>query len=301
MENAEDAFEFEPGPLRVPKGLKIYTNTNGMSVMELHHTADPEKDWAWARAIKAKTPKEQLRDWDREMNLIDLAHEGKPFWTSFNPQVHAAEHKFTFVEGSTYMRGYDFGLQPAVAFIQKLPSGQLQVFAELCFRNASAIQAAAVMNAFCREMPVARWEDYGDPAGGQRSQTDGRTPFDVFADYGVYIQPVPFDLNTRRDAVNWLLMENVSDAPLVPRLWIDRMKCPILYESMMGGYKVRVTTVGNEELHQEEPLKNFYSHINEAFQAVAVAEYMARMSEKTYYDPKKRSIPRVKNRLNYRR
>lgn len=301
-EPTQEQFIFEPTGLKLPEsGLKLYTNTSGMSVMELHHTADPEKDWAWARLIRSKTPKEQLRDWDREMNLMDTHHEGRPFWNMFSPQIHAAEHQFEFVPGSTYMRGYDFGLQPAVAFIQKTPIGQLQVFAELVFQNASAIQVAQVVDTYCKGMPVGRWEDYGDPAGGQRSQTDGRSPFDVFRDHGIYIQGVPFDLSTRRDAVNWLLMNHINDSPIVPRVWFDRVKCPVLYESMLGGYKVRVTTVGQEEMFAEEPLKNFYSHVNEAFQAAAVAEHLAHVSRTLRQDHMTaRRVEKRPHRLNYK-
>lgn len=293
-----EEFQFQP-PVKVPVGMRIYTNTNGMTVMELHHTADPEKDWAWARRIRALTPQDQLRDWDREMNLADTVHEGRPFFPLYSPALHAAEHEFQFVPGSEYFIGCDFGLQPAVVFAQKTPAGQIQFFQELCFQNATAVLVAPVVRSMMDKLPVPRWEGVGDPSGQARSQVDGRSAFEVFAEHGIHLRPGVNDLGTRRDAVNWALTNHLMDSPLVPRLWIDREKCPTLHEGMSGGYKVRVTTVGQEEVMAEEPLKNWYSHVNEAAQYVIVEEYL-RTAAWSY--PEHAAVQRLvkrPGRLNY--
>lgn len=300
IENPNDEIERALERIHLPDGMKIYTNTAGMSVIEIHHTADPQKDWAWARAIRAKANQEDRANWDREMNLIDSRHEGRPYWKHFREDVHAVPYDFRFVMGSRYLRGYDFGLQPAIVWCQVIPCGQWQFFMERCYENASAIETAPDVVALSERVPALAWTDVGDPAGIQKSDADGRSPFTVYKDYGIDIEPGVNDPATRRDAVNWALTDFISDNPPIPRVWIDRNRCPNLFDGMMGGYKVRVGRIGLEERVFEDPIKNWYSHVNDAFQQIAVRLYLEHMGR--LYTPGSLPAPSAEKRqgrLNY--
>ena len=109
---------------------------------------------------------------------------------------------------------------------------------------------------------------YGDPKGQDRTQTDERTAYDIFAANGIPMKAAPVKQNlisTRIEAVEYLLGQLYDGRP---RLQISP-NCRTLIAGMVGGYcyerRFRSTEI------KTEPSKNRFSHLADTLQYLAIA------------------------------
>jgi hypothetical protein len=117
-------------------------------------------------------------------------------------------------------------------------------------------------------------EDYGDPAGQQRSamtaDRGARTCFDILQGRGISIQPTEQNLTARLESVRKPLNTLIAGHPqlqLSPR-------CVRLRKGFAGRYQFRrVKVAGSAERYHDEPDKNEFSHPHDALQYVATAVY----------------------------
>jgi len=104
--------------------------------------------------------------------------------------------------------GLDFGLTPAASFMQKNSAfGHWQVTDEIVFSDGNASDLAAEISKLLakryKNCPVEVW---GDPAGGQRVQTDGRTIYDLLWANGIDARPTDSNVfSLRKNALDALL------------------------------------------------------------------------------------------------
>jgi hypothetical protein len=114
---------------------------------------------------------------------------------------------------------------------------------------------------------------FGDESGGTRSGTDFKSAFEVARESGFLIKPVTNATDVREAAVEWLLTDWVSqDGPSgewVPRCVYGAYDCPILVQGMRGAYCLRSEGLGGA-MEVQRPVKNFWSHVNDAHQYAAV-------------------------------
>ncbi len=201
--------------------------------------------------------------------LYGYVKDGKPVYPDYNDAMHCAEVEP--VPGIIIKRGWDFGLTPACVFTQVLPDGRWIVFEELCGDDIGISTFADAVLRLCSERwPAFHFEDYGDPAGNQRSamtaDKDEKTCYDILAGKGIRIEPGEQNVTIRLESVRKplnTLREGKPQFQISPR-------CTMLRKGFAGRYQYRrVKISGSAERYHDEPEKNEFSHIHDALQYVA--------------------------------
>lgn len=201
--------------------------------------------------------------------LYGYVRDGKPVFPEYNDSLHCAEVEP--VKGVTIMRGWDFGLTPACVFTQTLPDGRFIVFEELCGEDIGISTFADGMLQLCSQRwPDFKFEDYGDPAGNQRSamtaDRDEKTCYDILLGKGIRVEPGEQNITSRLECVRKPLNALRNGKPqlqLHPR-------CEMLRKGFRGRYQYRrIKVAGAAERYHDEPDKNEYSHPHDALQYVA--------------------------------
>lgn len=166
--------------------------------------------------------------------------------------------------------GMDFGLTPAVVFGQTI-RGRVFVLGELYAEDCGAVSFAPVVKReILRRFPgidIARVKFIGDPGSANRSQTDEKTPYDIFRQEGMNVRPAPganrfSSVGGRKEVVDKLLESQVDG---YQALMIDP-SCRMLTQGLGGGYQFKVTKTSYGEFTSQDVVKNQYSHTADAFQ-----------------------------------
>lgn len=223
---------------------------------------------------------------------------GKPVFQSFNDSVHMAPSPLAPIKGLPLVVGMDFGLQPAVVIGQITPLGQLRVLDELVSDGMGIQQFCA--NQF---LPLLRQkylgyrvEGFGDPAGISRSQTDESTCFDVLHSNEVgltgVIEAPTNALVPRISSVEAFLNKMYKGEPGL----IISPTCHFLRKALNGGYHYEKDLRGTGEEFKPTPVKNFSSHISDAFEYLCL-----KMVDKNTQDEKKvKFLAQIRKRGEYR-
>lgn len=189
--------------------------------------------------------------------------DGRPVYPEYNDSVHCAEIKPLSYE--TLYRGWDFGLTPSCVFVQLSPMGQFLILDELVAEDMGVDRFSdEVISYTTQHYPDYQIEDYGDPAGGQRAQTDEKTAFQILHSKGIRIEPGMQSTTIRLESVRRPLTRLANGKP---GFQIDP-KCKVLRKGFMGGYQYRRLQTSQEK-YTAVPDKNSYSHPHDALQYVA--------------------------------
>ena len=180
-----------------------------------------------------------------------------------------------FVEGLQPMPNvplvisFDFGLTPVALISQTLPNAAFRVYKEVQMFSAGVERLAETLKEVLKmEFPAHKaWRCWGDPAGAQRAQTDERTCYQVLAQHGFNVMPGAEAFQERFEAVNQRLGRFVDGKPA---LLIDRQRCPLLSEGMLGGYRYPKSHDGHVG---GRVLKNRFSHSCESLQYACSGEF----------------------------
>jgi hypothetical protein len=210
------------------------------------------------------------------LNQYGTSVDGKPIFSSWNPDLHIKDD-IEFHPGLPLILGTDFGLTPAMTFLQIGRDGIVRVLDEL---PSSDMTLEAFIDTMLIPKLVAEYDwpksapkiiNYCDPAGRQRTQTFGDTCIELLTEKGIMTEPCPDlsnDFRTRRDAVDKLLREH--------RLLVSR-KCKMLIDGFNGHYCYKRMRIGggDTERYAEGPDKsNPFTHIHDSLQYPIVAVTM---------------------------
>lgn len=249
------------------QGITEYTTPQGVKVLKVHYTADPDKcSPEWIAEAKRGTTQAA---WEREYEINFHVHPGKPWYPEFRYDFHVAKNELRPVQGRPIVRGWDYGLTPATCFCQTTAKGQMMIlYPELQSTDCGILAHGRVVKSESGTMFQGyTFQDIGDPAGNQRSQTDERSANELLrSEYGITVAPGPIAANTRYEAVRKLLTTTTGDGQ--PMLLIDP-RCTWIIGAFTGGYHRK--EVAGRLL--EEPDKNEYSHIMDAVGYVAASIY----------------------------
>lgn len=195
------------------------------------------------------------------------------------PEASEAMHFRTALEvlpGVELVIGFDFGLTPCAVVCQMLPSGRLQVYAEIQLFNAGIERLAAHLHELLKAPDTVRggprfkgntWRCWGDPAGSAKAPTDERTCFDILRHNGFDVQPGAVDWESRRQALK-MRLERLVDGE--PAILIDQQSCPVLSEGLLGGFSYPKSLDGRIA---GKPLKNNFSHTADALMYLCTGEF----------------------------
>ncbi len=271
-----------------PDGVRVYLNESGGVVSEVHITADKSKGADLIEKL-LESYAGDIRTAKREIDMDDSLHEGYPVFPQFDSRAHTCltgmfEYDYMgtcergIVHGAHQIAGYDFGRTPAVVFAQVV-EGQIQVFFEAQALSSGATQFAPYVSKCFKKFPGyggAYMVHIGDPAGNAKTQVDDVTAYEIFSEYGIDIEPGVVSYVRRQEAMIWALTDFIDEQ--TPRLVIDANMCPTLVEGLNGGYCLRTVRVGQpltygRETFHEKPVKNFFSHTQDALQMIVAHVY----------------------------
>lgn len=192
--------------------------------------------------------------------------DGKPIYPEYLDSTHCKPIKP--IKGKPIIRGWDFGLTPCCVFTQ-IHGGRWFIIDEMVSDNMGADSFSDDVLDYCaNEYPNWEFEDYGDPAGSQRAQTDEKTCFEILRGKGIRIQPGEQTLEIRLGAVKKQLKTLIDGKP---RLVLDP-KCKRLRKGFQGRYQFRRLQVSAEK-YTDKPDKNEYSHPHDALQYIATRKF----------------------------
>lgn len=185
-----------------------------------------------------------------------FVQSGKAIFPEYNDQVHCREVEP--IAGVPVHRGWDWGLTPACALSQVLPTGHWLIFDELFSDDSGAEAFAESVISYCagafKKQPT--FIDTGDPAGFQRAQTDEKTIFSIMHAKGIAIEPGLQSLAMRLEAIRKPLNTLIKGEPQL----ILHPRCKRLRRAFMGLYRYRRMKVQGER-YDPVPEKNYVSHI----------------------------------------
>lgn len=190
-------------------------------------------------------------------------HTSGAVYANYSASDHKTAQAVPVSYGQHVYLGFDWGLHPAMVACQLGPTGTLQVLAELApkdvdfltFLDKMVVPTLRARFGSCRILAV------GDPAGSQRSDLAKIDRFKEVRKRGIAIKPARTnDPTVRKEALDyWLNMRN--------GFLIDGSMCPVLAEALSGGYQF---TKPKDDGLSERFKKNYYSHIMDALQYVAM-------------------------------
>lgn len=196
--------------------------------------------------------------------------DGKPIFPDYVDSIHCKDVEP--IPGVVIQRGWDFGLTPACIFTQIHPDGRWLVFDELTSDDLGIDTFSDEVLRHCSQRYSGfTFEDYGDPAGSQRSamtaDKDEKTCFDILRGKGIPIQPSEQNLTIRLESVKKPLNALVRGKPQFQL----HSRCKGLRKGFQGRYQYkRLKIAGSEERYHDSPDKNEFSHPHDALQYVAV-------------------------------
>lgn len=257
----------------------------------------------WMNQIPGKA-----REWIRVylQSEYGTVAPGRSVYPEFSDFMHV--QPVTVMEGLPLLLGWDFGRTPACVIEQISPAGQLRTLHELVTDDPLDLNqtqpkmgvrdfANDVVRPFMKNhYDGARFDSVGDPAG-TTPESDERTCMMYLKDAGFPTKAARTNNFTpRREAVAMFLTRMVEGQPG----YVLDPKCRILRKGFNGRYKYRKMQIPDEDLYQEQPIKNAYSHPHDAKQYIAL-ECMTDEERKRADDMRKRSQKRRRaNRHSWR-
>lgn len=207
-------------------------------------------------------------DWCRRFVHAQFVAQriGKVVYPAFRDTFHVPQNDVIPAPNLGVVLGIDFGLTPAVAFIQQQADGRVVVFDELVATDAGISRFAKTLDTYWKQhyAHLTVIGAYGDPAGSARSTDTERTAFDVLnANTPWRWRPARTnEITLRTEAVTFFLEKAVDGYPgfqLSP-------KCKTLRGGFNGKYCFQPVQSGNGTHFHDTPTKNMYSHIQDALQ-----------------------------------
>ena len=244
------------------QGLEVRDTLTGIHAVRLHYTADPfKRTEEWREAERVGLSEE---DWRQEYEIDWMSGGGgQPIYGGFDETLHVSKSSISVSPsvGGTWIRGWDFGNQPACVVCWLSPTTQLNVLD--CFatwdglttaKSSNITELAPKVNAYCNvRWPGVHWIDYVDSAGYAKGPTDGKSCIDYMNQFGIHdIRPGPMTFADRQQAMNRTLEHKM------PKLLIN-CDCDMIKQAFRGGYRWREQGKGTGRI-SEWVLKNAWSH-----------------------------------------
>lgn len=239
-----------------------WNEKNKFCVVRVHYSADPEKNTPeWIAREKAGTSE---RAWNREYEIAYDVFDGKPVFDGFtDAHIESVDYR----PGEYVYRGWDFGYHhPACVTGIFTKEDQFVIHHEVLGNNENIKEfALRVLRMHQAEYPNAKYLDYCDPAGHQKSDKADFTSVEVLNALGVFpaskashivegIEIMRQRMMRRNDGLYGLLVH--------PR-------CTITIDACKGGYRYAETKEGQEQ--KEEPLKDgYFDHITDCIRYIVI-------------------------------
>lgn len=279
--------------IEIAPGIRARMNSNGISYVELHYSADPEKcTEEWLAREQAGNPS---TNWDREYELAWRVQGGRAVYQGvFNPEVHIADD-LHFDRKRRLVVAWDFGRDPCATFHQLTKDGRWNMLAECLAPERMPVEAflpyyfSFLDDVFGKqERPPQHVADPSGWAGGLASE---KGAVDVLRSAGIFPMPGEKEFSKRLESVTWWLNQSPGGRP---RFQISRKMCPASVEGFISGYQY--PRIKGSESYHHLPLKNEYSHPHDTIQYGAYAMFTQQRGEQIEREMK-RTVERPRRQI----
>lgn len=228
------------------------------------------------------------------LNEFGTSIDGRPVYPEYNDEIHFANREIPFQRGLPLLLGSDFGRTPATVIAQLGMDGVLYVLDEITAVNMGAQQfieellRPKLINEY--HFPSIKLVNFGDPAGTNYNEVVSVSAIQTFNRYGIFTVPAPGTngnrVPIRIECVSELLRRGYRGAAALQ----ISSRCTMLRKGFNGFYcyrRIRTSNVEGDERYTEEPDKNEFSHIHDAFQYLCMGAFKSGVdysapSEQTY-------------------
>ncbi len=193
--------------------------------------------------------------------------DNKPIYPDYSDALHL--RALDPNPGMPIVRGWDVGFGGGCVLTQMLPDGRWLIFDEIEPDNVGIDRFSDQVLEHCAQAfpRGATFEDYGDPAGRSRAQTDERSCFEVLQSKGIMIEPGDQSPTLRIESVRKPLRTIIGGETQL----VLHPRCKRLRKGFMGGYHFRRLQVSGTERYTDKPNKNEYAGLHDALQYPATA------------------------------
>lgn len=202
------------------------------------------------------------------MNNYGNLRGGKVVYRDYDDRTHAADTKDWPLKGLPVVIGIDLGLDPAAAFCQMSPTGQLIVFDEIATEDCSIQEFIEdyLRPKMYNQYRGCQFELFIDPAGTARSPNDKKSAMDIFRQQRIPVRTAATNEPlARRESVSYFLRRR-------DKFFISKKHCPTLRKGFISEYKYELmTTTVQGDKYKDKPEKNFWSHVHDGLQYAALA------------------------------
>lgn len=254
--------------------FNVYEARSGATVIEIHYSADPEKDAKWAIETRRRLSI-PMTQWLREMELDVTVHDGVPVLPEYDDAIHCpVSNSLGLCPEGVLIGGWDCGVGLVTTFVLLQIEPRTHQFQVLLAMQSAPNEA---MDRFAprvaedmRALLGGLWHTVrhvGDPAGMARTGTTGKTAYQIAYDSArIQIGRSTNNWEDRRSAMSRALTDWVDD--VTPRFVIDANRCPLLRRGLQGAYQLRTVRdeTGPAAVWKTAPLKNAYSHQQDGLQ-----------------------------------
>lgn len=221
-------------------------------------------DGAYMKMVRGKS-----RAWIKShvLNQVALVIDGDPVWPWFRREVYVASRIVEPIVGHDIWVAADFGRKPAALFGQFVNNRVILIDEMQAFNEGAVTFAPKVKRRLEQKYAGFSARFCGDPKGADKTQTDDRSAYDVWASLGMKITPAPVkqnNLQERIEAVEYLGSKMYDGKP---RLFISP-QCRSLIVGMEGRYCYEKKQ--NSEETRAEPKDNNYTHLCDCLQYMAI-------------------------------
>ena len=218
------------------------------------------------------------------MNNYGEVKRGKPVYKDYSDLEHHTDEDIKPLRGVPVVIGLDQGLTPSAAFTQQCPDGSVLIFDEIVTDNCSLKEMCEeyMWPKITSEYPwiINNFTVVCDPATSQRSMNDAKSGVRVLKECNLPVKLAKTN--------NWQpRFDSVADALRIKGKFKLGPKCVTLRKGFVSEYKYAESKTVNGILYKPTPVKNEFSHVQDALQ-YAMMEYYHRRAKKTFFSTTKR-------------
>lgn len=265
-----------------PKGFKFYSQPGGME-------PNAENRFNLPAGYYERMQQGADEEWIKVHvhNQYGFILEGRPVYPEYRDSIHCS-NDVAPIRGLDIIRGWDFGLTPACVFLQIDPKGKVLVFDELTSDDMGIDRFSDVVIQYSKQkFPGFRFQDFGDPAGMAKAQTDEKTCFQILHTKNIWIESGKQDPTIRIESVKKALNTMVEGKPG----FLLSPKCKTLRKGFMGGYQYKKLKISGWAKFQDKPDKNQFSHVHDALQYPMTILYGATLVDPDFsFDDDEREV-----------
>lgn len=198
------------------RGVKERVNNNGFYVLEIHYSADPDKDpetpqgQAWIQQAKKGMPESA---WRKEYEIDWFALSGELIYPMFSERIHCCEPFKIPPEWTRYM-AIDPGVRNPTAILWGAvnPEGEIFFYREHYKPEWTVEQHAKEIKRLEGDEKIFR--RLIDPSAWNRNPIDKRTIAGEYNLHKIYCQPAVNDVESGIERVTqWLLPDERTGNP----------------------------------------------------------------------------------------